>query len=385
MQNIYKIIDHSVIGIPFVEVYGDIFSYQDLYELVGHQQFMTTFNFKKCTEARAKFGENVTGVIYYDYNSLSKLRESSISDDSEYTKIKINAPTPSLSVEKASDLKYGGIKISDINSISFLPYGAEAKMHITGEKKVPNILEVPVDCRGIDVDVLRQIYLIRKNNDGFELADYEKDQLIGITLAINEGHIDSRVLKHFGFNAESAGANMNIWLHRYKVKERRGILSDVEKQKLSEIEGLQNTDKFIKLMKEMIVNKIDEKELKAAADIFKEIVDSINSFSPDILLHGKKQIYWDIDSYMHIVMRHIKHYQFGAAKSKSFLPYKVQDLKTLIEQVLRCVQEEYKSHCSTSPESNFTRQGSMAVVYNGDHYHLRINSKGRLIQFHTVG
>ncbi len=75
----------------------------------------------------------------------------------------------------------------------------------------------------------------------------------------------------------------------------------------------------------------------------------------NILLHGKKQIYWDIDSYIHIVMRHIKHYQFGTAKSKSSLPYKVQDLETLIEQVLRCVKEEYKAHCSVNPESNFTR------------------------------
>lgn len=114
-------------------------------------------------------------------------------------------------------------------------------------------------------------------------------------------------------------------------------------------------------------------------------MDSINSFSPNILLHGKKQIYWDIDSYIHIVMRHIKRYQFGAAKSKSSLPYKVQELETLIEQVLRCVQEEYRSHCSVNPESNFTRQGRMAVVYNGDHYHLRIDPKGRLIQFYSVG
>jgi hypothetical protein len=84
-------------------------------------------------------------------------------------------------------------------------------------------------------------------------------------------------------------------------------------------------------------------------------------------------------------MRHIKSYQFGASKSKSALPYKVQDLKTLIEQVLRCVKEEYKLHCSANPGSNFTRQGRMAVVYNGDHYNLRIDPKGRLIQFHTVG
>lgn len=146
MKNDYKIIDFSVVGLPFVEAYGDIFSYKDLYELVGRQQFMTTFNFKTGTEAHTKFGENVTGVIYYDYKILSKLRENSFEDDSEFTEIKISSPTPSLSVENVSDLKYGGIKISDIDFISFLSYRVEAEMHSTGEKKVPNIVEVPVDC-----------------------------------------------------------------------------------------------------------------------------------------------------------------------------------------------------------------------------------------------
>ena len=386
MENNYKINDLSSLGLRFVEVYGDTFSYKDLYGLVGLQQFITTFNFRKGTEAQAKFGENVTGVIYYDRKSLLTLQESSTPNDgAEFTTIKINSPAHSLSLENLNDLKYGGVKISDIESISFLSYSRETKIYDTGEKKVTNIVEVPVDYQGIDVDVLRQNYLIKKNNDGVELIDYEKEQLIGITLAINEGKIDSRILKHFGFDAKSAGANMNIWYHRYKVKERRKTLSDEEKKKLFEIEGIQNTDKFIKLMKEIIANSIDEKEFKSAKDIFKEIMDSISSFSPNILLHGKKQVYWDTDSYIHIVMRHIKSYQFGASKSKSALPYKVQDLETLIEQVLRCVKEEYKLHCSENPESNFTRQGRMAVVYNGDHYNLRIDPKGRLIQFHTVG
>ena len=43
MRNQYKIIDYSDLGLPSVEAYGESFHYQDLYEMVGKSQFMTTF------------------------------------------------------------------------------------------------------------------------------------------------------------------------------------------------------------------------------------------------------------------------------------------------------------------------------------------------------
>lgn len=386
MQNNYKIIDYSEVGIPFVEVCGDVFSYQDLYELVGSQKFMTTFNFKENTEAQTQYGESVTGVIYYDHKTLSKLSE--LSSGNGYTDLevlKIISPTQDLSVEKRNDLKYGGISVSDIKSISFLPYQREVETYGTGEKKVPDIIEIEVDCEGIDPDVLCQNYLISKINGQVELIDYEKEQLIGIMLALGNGRIDSRVLSHFDFNKDSVKDNMNVRYHWYIVKKRRNILSEKEGQTLSNIESIMKTGNVIKFMQEMNASGVKQQELKENANVLKEVMDSIMSFPPSILLHGKRQIYWDVDSYIHIVMRHIKGYQLGSFKDKTPLPYKVEDLKMLIEKVLKCIGGEYQLHFSDNPDSNFSRNGSMAVVFNGDHYHLKINPNGRLAQFHTVG
>lgn len=385
LDNEYRINDFSNIGIPFTEVCGDKFTYHDLYELVGRKQYMTTFNFKIDSAAYTQYGECVTGVIYYDPKTLKKLSGSFLSNANiDIKTLKIGAPSNDLSIEDQSDLKYGGVKISELESISFLPYQREIERHDTGEKKVPNIINIEMDCSGIDPDRLCQSYILKKNNDGVELFPYEKEQLVGITLAINDGHIDSRFLKHLGFSVDSVKDNMNIWYHLYKTKERRGTLSDEEKVKYSDIISIRNMKRFTKFLKEIGLSQVNEQEVKTKGDVLKEIIDSTISFTPSVLLHGQKQIYWDVDSYIHIAMRHVKEYQLGNSKEKSPLPYKAEDLKTVIEKVLGHIKDEYKAHLLEHSDSNFSRHGRMAVAFNGDHYHLTVAPDGRLTQFHNA-
>ena len=66
MKNEYRIIDYRDLGLPSVAVYGDQFHYQDLYELVGKNQFMTTFEIREGSESYKEYGRSVLGVIYYD-------------------------------------------------------------------------------------------------------------------------------------------------------------------------------------------------------------------------------------------------------------------------------------------------------------------------------
>ncbi len=108
-------------------------------------------------------------------------------------------------------------------------------------------------------------------------------------------------------------------------------------------------------------------------------------FSPSTLLHGKNQVYWDIDSYIHIALRHIKDYQLGNYKNKTPLPYKAVDLESLINKVLYQVKAEIEHHLSKELNNDFSRHGEMGIFYNGDHYNLRINTEGRLTQFHSCG
>lgn len=381
MINQYQIIDYTPLGIPSVEVKGNEFHYLDLFEIVGRQQFMTTFYLMEGSEARNEYGKCVLGVIYYEPQNTQKLN-SDKTDGIGFEKIRINSPDFALCLTKRSELKYGGIKVTDIESIAFLPSKKKVESYDTGEKKVPNIVEVKLKDKMPDVDIMYQNHLRKRYRQGVELIQFEKEELIGITLGIY-GEIDYQILNDLGFDDDSIKENLNIWKHFYKFKERRGKLTDEEKKKYNDILSIEWMSICTKILKEAIKSGSPVDELKKNQEVFKKIFESCKSFNPSILLYGKKQVYWDIEKYLHITMGHIKEYQLGKFKEKTPFPYKASDLKRLIEKVLDCVQEEYEAHISEKPNSNFTRQGSMAVVFNSDHYNLRIDPSGRLDQFYT--
>ena len=386
MKNRYTINDYTELGIPSIEVLGEHFYYQDLYELVGRNQFMTTFNLREGSSSQKTYGKNVLGVVYYSFKQTQELAHAfSNGAEIDSAEIRIESPDIKLSQVHRHDLKYKGIKITDIESISFFPYKNEIQRFETGEKKVPNIIEIEVDCSGIDPDLLFQSYVASKINSGVELILYEKEKFIGITLGINNGHIDSRILDHLGFNIESVKENFNIWYHLYKAKERRGTLSNKEEASFSEIKSILNMDKLLKLLNEIKKSGVYSEQTAEFADVFKNIVSQLTSFEPSILLHSKKQIYWDIDTYLHIVLRHVKDYQVGNFREKTPFSYKTEDLKTLLEKVIQRVEHEIQIHFFENPSCEFNRHGDWAVEFNGDHYNLRIDTSGRLVQFHAVG
>jgi len=385
MRNHYRIVDYSVLGLPCIEVYGDQFHYQDLYEIVGCNHYMTTFQLKVDSESYEEFGPTVLGVIYYDSKGLKAI-ESSLVNGTEIakTRVRIDSADRDHSLQQKGDLKYRGLKVADIEHISFLPYKKEAEKYETGEKKVPDIIEIKVDCSGIDVDMLNQNYLASKINSGTKLIQFEKEQFIGITLAFNDGRIDSRILKHLGFDEHELKDNLYIWNQLYQVKERRGQLSELDEKNYREVKKILSSEKILKVVKELALSGINSYEGESKKIILREIFESIEAFSPSILLHGENQVYWDVDSYIHIALRHVKDYQVGNYKDKTPFPYKASDLKSLIEKVLQQVEDELEQHLSQESGDDFTRHGQMAIFYNGDHYHLRINAEGRLTQFHVV-
>jgi hypothetical protein len=129
----YRIVDYSEFGLPYLEVYGDQFHYQDLYEIVGCNHYMTTFTLKVGSKSYREFGAEILGVIHYDAKSLTLLKESLINGtEIAKAKIRIDSAGHSFSLRQKGDCKYRGINIDDIKHISFLPYKREIEEYDTG-------------------------------------------------------------------------------------------------------------------------------------------------------------------------------------------------------------------------------------------------------------
>jgi hypothetical protein len=370
MWNKYQIDDWQKNGlpIPMVWIHGENFHYQDLYELVGRDQFTVMFETAINSKSYKEFGEEITGIINYSRNELEALEKACLSGEEinkPNVKIRVNPTCRHINLSQKGDLKYQGIDITDIKCIRFFRYKQAVEKHETGEKKIPDIVELSVDLIGFDQDQLTYNLIAKNLNNEIKLIQHEKEKFIGIHLAFNKGRIDSRLLAYLGFNEGDLKNNLNIRHHMYEVKERRNTLDKIEAENHQEIKTHLSLVKILKTVDELIKTEISVSNISTEEkSIIGEIIKSVESFFPSVLVRRAKKtqpIYWDIDSYIHIALRHIKEYQTGIYKQKTSFSYKAEELKILIERVLKSIEDEIIDHFSRESFNDFSRHGKMAV------------------------
>lgn len=384
MIGTYEITNLQSIGIPGVEVSGKEFHLRDLYQMIGIERNMTCFIFRENSKAETNYAHMVTGVLLnkVDMNEQTDELVNSKSTYNDLAVLRIDCPDPALTIQQRKTLKYKGVAIKDLLKISYATFKCQPLRHPTGKKVVPNIVLVEVDISKIDTQDLLVNYLIMKHNGGTALIDYEKEDLVGTMLGIRNNTIDSRILENFGFTVKSARENVNIQLASLKAKAARNTLSEEELEAKSSYEFVKRVAAIGAVCAEFERAKLTDRSLALDSDAAKRILSNAIGFNPSVLLHGKKQVFWDLHSYLHIVMRHIDAYQVGNFKGKTVLPYELMDLKYLIEKVLDSIREELALHFATN-SGEFVRSGRMAVLFNGDYFILRIDPNGRLSQFYS--
>lgn len=366
-------------GLTLLEVDGRPFTCFELWELVGKFDTVATFHFVEGSAAFEQLGPEVSGTINYTVEE-----RIGMSPESNLDAVKIVPLRGGLSVDQSKRLKYRGVSIVDIRRVSFMPTNRVVERHDSGEKKVPNVITIPYKHDPtVNIDRLRKRYLVTKNNDGIKLIGYEKDVLVGLLLAENEGRIDSRILSYLGHDVKSAEASVDVRYARLSATQRRRALTHDEKHALEESEQIRYVHNVTAVLKEVAKSQLTPEEAPRARAVIGEIVEAVRRFEPAVLLHCNPQVYWDIDSYAHITLRHIKDFQVGRFREKTPFPYKVKDLRTLIEKVLRGLREEIEHHFKGPSAGPFTRHGAMSLFFNGDYYSVRIEPSGRLVAFYV--
>lgn len=375
----YELRTYQLGGLTLLEASGSPFSSADLWELTGEKSRVATFTFAAGSTPWATYGREMVGVILYPRQEREGA-PAALSPD----RIRIEVAMRGVSPEATRALKYDGIALADIELVQFVPFDRAVEFHETGDKKIPNVIEIPYehDPR-VNVDRLTQSYLVIKNNAGTELAPFEKEKIVGITLGLNDGHIDSRILKHFGFDEDSVKESMEVWFHFLSTKQRQGnALSEREREILADATGGRRMAALAVIAKELLRSRLKTVDPEVAP-VLERVMRSGIEFDPSTLLtRGKHQVYWDLESYAHIALRHVKGLQVGQFTDRTVFPYRAEDLKALIEKVLGCVEDEIAHHFETYPGRPFYLAGARCVYFNDDYYALRIDPSGRLVNFH---
>lgn len=382
----YRVTSLMDFGLPGVEIAGNAFNAKDIYEFIGREQYSSTFVFKADSPAFIEYGPNLTGLPCYDPKTKTLLEIGhNPSEVAIINQLKIEVTLCELSATQKHDLRYKGISISDIESISFLQYKQNIEYHSTGEKKIPNIVEIKADLSGLDYDILLINYLTSKHNRGVELIDFEREELIGLLLAKDHFRIDTRILDTLGFTVDKIKANHAIWYHAYKSLDRKGRISTEKVESFNEMKLLDSLTRMNALATELKKSGALDLNSMNQNEQLRKLCEQVIKFKPSILMHGKQQVYWDLQSYIHIILRHVIDFQLGGFKEKTPFSYRANDVSMLIEKVLRCVEEDLRIYLAEKPMRSFKRHGSMAIEYNGDYYNISIEPTGRVEQFHMIG
>lgn len=383
MIGVYKTTSFTYLGFPSVEVEGSCFHMQDLHEMIGRAGYMTTFVFRQDSEACRVYGQVVTGTLANDYHKVRYLDGLNPVEPPELSVLRIDASDRLLSVDQKKLLKYRGVALGDLAMISFLPCSRPVERHSSGEKVIPNVVHIEADLSEVDESKLIISYLVSKNNTNYQLIQFEKEKLVGTMLGLY-GSIDKRIANHFGFDAASLQSNVNVALAQIRAKLKHHGLTGAEEKVRGELLEIKRTEAFIAMASELakadLDNTVTDKIQQTLRDLFQAAIE----FEPEVLLPIKRQVFWDLKSYVHIALGHIKEFQLGKHQSKTSLPYKSKDLSGLIQKVLDSIADEIELHFRTQSGS-FRRSGKMSVFFNGDYFNLIIDDNGRLEQFHSVG
>ncbi len=361
-------------------------TYKNLYDTIGSDSHIGSFYLREGSESSKKFGEVVTGTIFYSKEEREQLA-SGLLVNVKTEMVKIDSAMLDIDQIQREELKYGGIKTLDIKKAIYShTWKQRNELHETGEKTIPNIIRLSYKSHpNEDVDLLVQGYLVSKWNNGDELPLFEKEKLAGITLGINNWSINKKIAHALGFDYESMQNNDRVLYYALQVRERRKIITEVEKTKFKRVKDNLYLKKWIGLVEEVAASREKVKDLERFNNAITAITESLKEFEPEILLHGKKQIYWDSNSYLHVVLRHIKKFQIGDFKERTPFPYKFEELRLLVERVLKRIEGEIERHFKENPGKPFSRVGTMSIFFNNDYYQVRIDGNGRLITIHPRG
>ena len=161
------------------------YSIEDIYKYSGQYDRTVTVSFYTNSDAFNEYGSFVSGTFFYTPAERQQLEE--IIKQVEYDRndglVKIEiSHSKTLSVEQKGELKYRGIKASDISEILQFNAPVENEYSKTDLRRLPDPIEIKVDFSDTDEE---EMFLWLNNSrleNGYKLIPNDIDRHNGIIL-----------------------------------------------------------------------------------------------------------------------------------------------------------------------------------------------------------
>ncbi len=359
------------------------YTLEEIYSLAGKDDKTSGVSFKINSAAYKLYGNHIVVEFLYTQNEREELDQRI--KNTPYTLIgyiKARDLGNELSQEKKDTLRIEGFLSSDISNLSYYKFPSQNTFHST-EKRTIKKLQVPIQMlpKGGDLDWM---YSLKKKfiHQNIALCPHEKLFYLAaklyyepelVTEAENNEIFKDGVLNEdierehllIKYEKEEATLEEKIRANELLVKRKKFL-----KKKLNQY--LEQTGSSLK--------KLVSENLDAATELFIKVY----KFQERRLnVIGIVPIFIDIDSYLHIYMRHVEEMKVNQHfEAKDNFQWKEDDVFVVMKKIIQKINEEVQQFFVENPGKRYSRFGPQSLYFEGDYYTVHIEPHGRISTFH---
>lgn len=360
------------------------FSLEDVYKLVGqHDSSYCSVEFFPGTTAYKNYGESVHGLVWYKKKDREEL--DIVIADNNYQRNNGTIYLDSGSQDKKLNhaLQYEGFEASDIKALYQVGDEKSKVYKQTGIKEIPNTIDIKIESN-FDVFAAKQYVLEGYLKMGFslpfhDLIIYNRNLFLFYPNQIKEEEINL-YLRNQDKTTFSEEADYLI----HDIKVHKNIATEEEFNHWSDLLKLRSEKRMNDIRQHLgISSKVIDNMFLNDKKKYMTLFQSTGMFETETLayLGPKACIYWDFERFIHIFFRH-NPYFFIKVSTKgqgTNFQYNFQDIIRVAKIVLQQLRDDINSKLYLG--KSFSVNGH---YYNGNHYQLRIDPDGRLMQFHPL-
>jgi len=358
------------------------YSIEEIYKTVGREDKTAGLTFRHGSDSFNEFGAFITVVFEYTQQEREELDAivETESNTSGYVKAKYLGTD--LGDEQIQKIKQEGINSEDIIEILNFLSPSENTFH-SKEKRTIRKIEIPVRQlpRGGDLDWM---YGFKKKlvQDGIGLCPRERNFYLAAKYYYEPGELSEEELSEISIDGE---LKEDIEWEYLGMKYIREDISDEEKIRAAQLLGLRKR-RWINILDKYLqqagsgLKKLSQENIEQAAELYEKVV-RFKDRRLNVL--GAVPIYIDIDSYLHIYMRHVEELQVNEHfEHKDNFQWNEEDVLVVMENIIREFNEEIQAHFKEHPDKWYRKYGPQSAYFEGDYYTFHIEPGGRVSTFH---
>lgn len=358
-----------------------IFSIEDVYKLVGQSDSYCMIEFFSGSSAFEMYGESVHGLVWYKKNDRESLDAAISQEGYQRNNGIIYLDSGVADESQKQKLQYEGFEAVDIKKLYIVGAPNPKTYKQAGGKEIPNTITVNIDS-SYDVVAAQQYVLGHYIKMGYllprhDFVIYYRNLLLFYPHLLNQADKEQYLLNEdkSDFNKEA-----DYLIHDIKVYKK--LATEAEITHWSDLLKVRSEERMDYIQQHLGISK------KTISDLilndtkkYVTLVQSTWMFETETLVYlsPKACIYWDFERFIHIFLRHNPDF-FVPASTKgqgTHFQYKFKDIsrvaKILLEQLKQDIIAKLDAGKSYHVNGHY---------YNGNHYQIRIDPDGRLMQFH---